>query len=174
MKINPRFIFLTVALAILLPVFTAPAAETATVSDLAGQWHGKSRFTGISYEEATQNKVTPQEVEIALHIAADGKVTGRIGGAELTNCVVASNRGWIGRKLHLWTDFIIRGQVVGAVAPGSDSGTHLINAPFNFDGAQTRGTVFVTYPVKYPYPFLNLRLNRELQSVTLPSQTIQP
>jgi hypothetical protein len=96
-----------------------------------------------------------------LHISADGKATGRIGGAELTNCVVVVNRGWFGRRLHLWTDFIIRGQIVGAVTPGSESGTHPINAPFNFDGTRIGGSMFVIYPVKYPYPFLSLRLSRE-------------
>jgi hypothetical protein len=161
MKTNSRTPFLLAALAIWLSVFTLLATETATVSDLAGQWHGKSRFTGISYEEATQKKVAPQDVETVLHIATDGKVTGRIGGAELTNCVVAVNRGWFGRRLHLWTDFIIRGQIVGAVAPGSESGIHPINAPFNFDGTRMSGSVFVTYPVKYPYPFYSLQLSRE-------------
>jgi hypothetical protein len=153
-------IFLTV-LAILALTFTLLATETATVSDLANQWHGKSRFTGISYEEATQKKIAPQDVETVLHITTDGKVTGRIGGAELTNCIVAVNRGWFGRRLHLWTDFIIRGQISGAIAPGSETGIHPINAPFNVDGTRMSGSLFVIYPVKYPYPFLSLRLSRE-------------
>jgi len=161
MNTNPRTAALLAVLAILLPAFTLLASETATLSDLAGQWHGKSRFTGISYEEATQKKMAPQDVEAVLHLSADGKMTGRIGGAELTNCVVAVNRGWFGRRLHLWTDFIIRGQIVGAVAPGSESGTHPINAPFNFDGTRIGGSMFVIHPVKYPYPFFNLRLSRE-------------
>jgi len=161
MNTNPRIATLLAMLAILLPAFTLLASETATISDLAGQWHGKSRFTGISYEEASQKKIAPQDVETVLHLSADGKATGRIGGAELTNCVVAVNRGWFGRRLHLWTDFIIRGQIVGAIAPGSESGTHPINAPFNFDGTRIGGSMFVISPVKYPYPFFSLRLSRE-------------
>jgi len=82
------------------------------------------------------------------------------GGAELSECRVAENRGWLGRLLHVKTDFIIRGQVVGAAAPGSDSGTHAINAPFNVDGSRMTGTLFVVYPYKYPYPFLSLHLSR--------------
>ena len=160
MNMNFRIIRLIATFAILLPAFALVASETATVSDLAGQWHGKNRFMGISYEEATQRKIAPQDVEAILHISADGKVTGQIGGAELTNCIVAVNRGWFGRRLHLWTDFIIRGQIVGAVASGSEGGTHPINAPFNYDGTGISGSMFVIYPVKYPYPFLNLRLSR--------------
>jgi hypothetical protein len=160
MKINLRIITLFAMLAILLPNFTLLASETATISDLAGQWHGKSRFTGISYEEATKKTIAPQDIETMLHISADGKVTGQIGGAELTNCVVTVNRGWFGRRLHLWSDFIIRGKIIGAVAPGSESGTHRINAPFNSDSARIDGSVFVVYPVKYPYPFFSLQLSR--------------
>ena len=147
-------------LAVLLPAFTLLAAQT-TVSDLAGQWHGTSHFTGISYEEATQKKVAAQDVEIVLRISADGSVTGRAGGAELSECVVAVNRGWFARLLHIKEDFIIRGKIIGAVAVGSESGTNTINAPFNLPEGHIKGTMFVTHPFTYPYPFLDLRLSRE-------------
>ncbi len=147
-------------LAILLPAFTLLATETATVSDLAGQWQGKGRFTGISYEEATQKKVVPQDVETVLHISADGQVTGQVGGAELSDCVVESNRGWFGRLINIKTDFIIRGRIIGAVAAGSESGTNTINAPFNLPDGRIKGTLFITHPFTYPYPILGLRLSR--------------
>jgi hypothetical protein len=161
MKTNPRAGIFLMMFAILLSAFSMSAAETAKVSDLASRWHGKSRFTGISNEEATQKKTAPQDVEIELCISADGKATGRIGGAQLTNCVVAINRGWFGRLFHLWSDFVIRGEIVGPVAPGSESGTHPMSAPFNYDGTQISGSVFVVYPGRYPYPFASLGLNRE-------------
>ena len=161
MNTNPRTILLTL-LAILLPAFTLLASGVPAVSDLAGQWQGKSRFTGISYEEATQKTVMPQDVETVLHISADGKVTGRVGGAELSDCVVKKNRGWLGRLLNIETDFLIRGQIIGAVVPGSESGTHTISAPFNLPDNRIKGSMFITYPFKYPYPFLHgLRLSRE-------------
>jgi hypothetical protein len=166
MNMNPRLASLIVLLALLLPVLASRADEVATVSSLAGQWHGTSRFTGISYAEATQKKVAAQDVATALTIAADGRVTGHVGGAELGGCVVEANRGWFGRLLHIKTDFIIRGKIIGAVVPGSESGTHAINAPFNLDGARIAGTLFVKYPIKYPYPFLSLRLSR------LPTSTL--
>lgn len=161
MNTNPRITTLLTMLAILLPAFTLLATETATVSDLAGQWHGKSHFSGINYEEATQKKVAAQDVETVLHISADGKVTGRVGGAELRDCVVESNRGWFGRLLNIKTDFIIRGKIAGVVAIGSESGTNTINAPFNLPGNGIKGTIFITHPFTYPYPFLDLRLSRE-------------
>ena len=160
MNTNSRTVILLTLLAILLPAFTLLASETATVSDSAGQWHGKTRFRGISYEEATQKKLVPQDVETVLHISADGKVTGQVGGAELSDCVVDANRGWFGRLLNIKTDFIIRGKIIGAVAIGSESGTNTINAPFNLLDSRIKGTIFITHPFTYPYPFLGLRLSR--------------
>jgi hypothetical protein len=102
----------------------------------------------------------PQGVETVLHISADGKVTGQVGGAELSDCVVDANRGWFGRLLNIKTDFIIRGKIIGAVAIGSESGTNTINAPFNLLDSRIKGTIFITHPFTYPYPFLGLRLSR--------------
>jgi len=53
---------------------------------------------------------------------------------------------------------VIGGQLIGAVAPGSESGTHTISAPFNLVGGQLGGTAFVLRPFIYPYPFLNLKM----------------
>jgi hypothetical protein len=160
MNTNSRITTLLTMLAILLPAFTLLATETNTVSDLAGEWHGTNHFSGISYEEAMRKKVAAKDVETVLHISADGKIAGRIGGAELSDCVVEANRGRFGRLFHIKTDFIIRGKIIGAVVPGSESGTHTINAPFNLDDIRITGSIFVIYAIKYPYPFLRLRLSR--------------
>ena len=150
-----------IILAILLTAFSLMASEPASITNLTGEWHGKSRFTGISYNEATQKKVAPQEVEITLQISADGKVTGRVGGAELSDCVATLNRGWFGRMLNIETDFIIRGKMIGAVAAGSENQTNTINAPFNLADGRIKGTLFIVHPFTYPYPILGLHLNRE-------------
>jgi len=146
-----------------LPLLTSCAPAGATIPDrrLVGQWRQPARFTGICYEEAVQKKVVAGDLEAVWRISADGQVTGHIGGAELSGCSVAVNRGWLGRRLHLKTDFVLRGQLIGAVAPGSESGTHTISAPFNLDGSQLGGTVFVLRPFIYPYPFLNLKMRPE-------------
>jgi len=57
------------------------------------------------------------------------------------------------------TNFIIEGQIVGAVVSRSESGIHSINAPFTFDGTRIAGSIYVTYAVKYPYPFLSIHLS---------------
>jgi len=161
MNTSPLTWLFLAAFTILSPAFMVWAAgENPLVSDLAGQWRGRSQFTGISYKEATQKKIAPQDVEIVLSISADGRASGRLGGAELNGWAVEANRGWLARLLHIKSDFIIRGQIVGAVIPGSVGGNHPINAPFHVDGTRIVGTVFVIYPIKYPYPFLSLRLSR--------------
>jgi len=106
-------------LAMLLPVVALRADAGGTVPDqlLVGQWQGTNRFFGMSHEEIAENKVAARSMAAVLQISTDGTVTGRIGGAELSGCFVVANRGWLGRLLHVKTDFIIRGTVVGAVAP---------------------------------------------------------
>lgn len=160
MNTNPRTTIWLTLLVTLWFAFTLLASGAPAVSNLAGQWHGKHRFTGISYKEATQKKVAPQDVDIVLHISADGKVTGRLGGAELSDCVVKLNRGWFGRMINIETDYVIRGRIIGAVAPGSDRGTNTISVPFNLLEGRIKGSVFAMHPFTYPYPFLDLRLSR--------------
>jgi hypothetical protein len=125
---------------------------------LVGQWRGTNLFHGVSYREIVDKQVTNQLVAVALVIAADGQVTGHIGGAELTNCVCRQNRGWLGRKLNIETDFIIRGQITGQVVPASEAGTHEISAPFNLKAGRISGTVFVQRNFTYPYPILGMEL----------------
>ncbi|HEX9045788.1 MAG TPA: hypothetical protein VF988_02075 [Verrucomicrobiae bacterium] len=161
MNANPRTAIWLALLATVLLAFALLASCAPAVSGLAGQWHGKHHFTGISYKEATQKKVAPQDVDIVLHISADGKVTGRLGGAQLSDCVVELNRGWIGRMINIKTDYVIRGRIIGAVATGSDTGTNTISAPFNLVDGHIKGSVFAMHPFTYPYPILGLRLSRE-------------
>lgn len=162
MKANFRMLKLIPLLAILwsVPGLSAHAGGTVPDKRLIGQWHGENQFYGMSRVEITKKKVAIQSVTTALNISADGKVTGHVGGAELSECVVKANRGWIGRMLHLKTDFIIRGKVVGAVAAGSEGGTHTISAPFNLKDHRIAGSMFVIRgPFTYPYPFLKLQLS---------------
>lgn len=147
---------------VLMILLLAGWSVRAAVPDpqLVGTWQGHSRFTGISYEEYTTNKVAETTVELTLIITPDGKVAGKFGGAKLTGCEVTANRGWVGRHLHLWTDFIIRGRLEGAIAPGSQGGSHEISIPFNSEHNALDGSVFRQQPWRYPYPFLNLKLER--------------
>ena len=64
--------------------------------------------------------------------------------------------------LHLKTDYIIRGKIVGRVSSRSEDGVHVISAPLNLDGDELSGSVFVIRgALYYPYPFMKLRLARQ-------------
>jgi hypothetical protein len=130
-------------------------------SRLVGRWQGADRYFGLSYEEGSVQGPA-QYVETSLTISADGTVAGRIGGAELSGCTIEANRGWLGRMLHVKTDFIIRGQLVGRVSASSEIGRHRISVPLDFDRDQLHGSVFVIRnALAFPYPFLKLRLVRQ-------------
>ena len=144
------------AMAIALVALSVPDSR------LVGRWRGTDRYFGLSYEEGSAAHGQAQYVEANLAISPDGTVEGRIGGAELSACRIEANRGWFGRILHIKTDFIIRGKMVGRVSANSEIGTHTISIPLDLDRDQLDGSVFVIRGAfSYPYPFLKLRLARQ-------------
>lgn len=67
------------------------------------------------------------------------------GGARLSRCAVRKNRGWLGKKLNVKTDYIIRGYLEGSVVPRDAGGTRKIAMPFNLrDGKLTGGLAALT------------------------------
>jgi len=155
-----KTILLVAAIVMVVSVFNLPAVGMPAVVDLAGEWHGDSRFTGISYDEYLQKKVHAGKVAIVLKFSKDGKVSGSLGGAEFNGSVAEAHRGWFWHLLGNQTNFIIEGKLVGAVAAGSDAAARPLKMPITFAGGQITGGVFAVYPIKYPYPFLDLCLNR--------------
>jgi len=139
------------------------ATATLALADtpLAGRWHGNDRFFGLRREEGAATEGVPQYVETDLTISSTGAVTGHIGGAELSGCMLEANRGWLGRLLHIKTDYIIRGKMIGRVSSQSEKGSHVISVPFNLVGNELQGSAFVSGGTfDYPYPFLRLQLVR--------------
>jgi hypothetical protein len=106
MTTSPYIFRWLAALVLLLPVLTSSAADGGRVPDprLVGQWQGHDQFYGMSYDEIAKHQVTVQPVITELVIAADGRVTGHVGGAELRDGMVSANRGWLGRFLHLYSN----------------------------------------------------------------------
>ena len=143
-------------------VFFALVALSLPDGRLVGQWHGTDRFFGLNHEEGAAFHGEARYLEAQLTISADGTVRCRIGGAELSECTIEANRGWLGRMLHIKTDYIIRGKIAGRISTGSEAGVHRISAPLDFEGDQLAGSVFVIRGgLSYPYPFLRLQLARQ-------------
>jgi hypothetical protein len=121
------------AMMLVLAVATAIyAAENVVMPEMVGRWDGNAKIV-VSW---CQQRVLP--VSITLH--ANGSVTGRVGDAELTNGRFARNRGWLGRKLDVATDYIVKGDLKGAVVAAEEISRGGVTMPLNFaDGGFTGG-----------------------------------
>ena len=107
MNTTPQITRLIATLAMLLPVLTSCAADSAVTPAMAGHWEGNARVI-VSW---CQQKNLPVKVDIH----ADGSVTGTVGDAKLTEGRFESNRGWLLRKLNWSCDYIIKGGLDGAI-----------------------------------------------------------
>src|ERR1019366_8892730 len=74
---------------------------------MTGHWEGNARII-VSWCHQTN-------LAVVVNILADGSVTGKIGNATLIDGRFEANRGWLGRKLNLATDYIITGDLDGAI-----------------------------------------------------------
>lgn len=95
-----------------------------TPARIQGVWQGEALVSRIGGK-------TNQSLPIEFVIAADGRVSGTVGGAALTNGFVAANRGELGRTLDLATDYIVRGELQGVVIEGESAPSQYVMAPFN-------------------------------------------
>lgn len=112
-------------------------AETPAVSSaMAGHWQGNARIV-VSWCRQTNLPVT-------LEIYPNGSVTGTVGDAILTNARLVRNRGWIGRKLRIKTDYIVQGRLTGAVIAAEGIHRSGVNIPLNFNGTVFKGGVHTT------------------------------
>jgi hypothetical protein len=85
----------------------AVAVAGPPLSAFAGEWGGSC----VIVVDWTRQR----ELPVALTIAPDGTVSGTVGDARLVRGRVAINRGWLGRKLNVKTDYIVVGRLEGCV-----------------------------------------------------------
>lgn len=76
-----------------------------------------------------------------MDIRADGSVTGKVGDATLIKGHFERNRGWLGRKLNLATDHIVRGDLNGPVVAAEGITRESVSIPLNFIGGAFVGGV---------------------------------
>ena len=86
---------------------TLPAADEAVAKPFAGHWEGNARII--------VNWCKQRDLPVAVDIHPDGSVTGKVGDATLAHAQFATNRGSLGRALNLYSDYIIRGDLDGAI-----------------------------------------------------------
>ena len=112
--------------------------------NITGDWNGTQPVKVRSQNEQGKYKFTqsPAALPLTLHVDAAGRVTGRLGDATFANCKIRKNRGWMGKKLNLATDYVIRGELEGKTFPNDPSDHKKITIPFNVENGRTSGTIF--------------------------------
>jgi hypothetical protein len=100
---------------------------------MTGYWNGNARII-VSWCAQTN-------LHVAVTIHNDGTVTGAIGDALLEDGHLKRNRGWLGRKLHLKTDYIITGKLTGPIIAQEKITRSAVSVPLNFTQGTFRGGV---------------------------------
>jgi hypothetical protein len=107
---------------------------------MVGHWKGQARII-VAWCQQTN-------LVVELQIAPDGQVTGTVGDAALQEGQLKRNRGSLGRKFKLKTDYIITGKLNGPIVAAENITRRSVNIPLNFSngaftgGIHTSGTLF--------------------------------
>ena len=116
------------------------AAENIVTPAMVGHWEGNAQII-VSWCHQTN-------LTVKVDIHADGSVTGTIGDAKLTDGHFLRNRGWLGRKLNLYSDYIIMGGLDGAIVAAEGITRSSVKIPLDFTngtfvgGVNTSGSGF--------------------------------
>lgn len=119
--------------ALFLASWTSRAAETSVAPAMIGHWEGDARVI-VSWCRQTNLHVT-------IDIRKDGSVTGKVEDATVLKGRFERNRGSLGRKLNLATDYIIKGELSGPVVAAEGITRESVSIPLNFIGGAFVGGV---------------------------------
>jgi hypothetical protein len=125
------FVLLVAICVLQLTRGSAPAAGTVVTPAMVGTWQGDARIVVAWCRQPT--------LPIAVEIAADGTVTGKVGDATLAHGRLAANRGALGRKLNLATDYIITGELTGPIVAAENITRKSVSIPLDFTGTTFTG-----------------------------------
>jgi hypothetical protein len=141
---------------------------------LVGTWEGNSLFYVPFFEKgASQGEHSDEPVAIRIHIASDGSVDGQVGTARLVGCKINRNRGWRGRMLNLWTDYVIcDGWLEGPVFSADRETKRSFAFPFNEEGGTIGASLQVLQKGRVPFPiFPHLRQLTKQRPTRAPEAT---
>ena len=145
---------LTVFFSAMFVVLSFTGSEWRPPDLLAGTWSGRVEVFA-PFKKGEYPSTHPEDwIELRVQIRVDGRVDGQIGKAKLVGCQVRKNRGWLGRKLNIKTDYIICGGVLeGRVVPEDTETRRHFTIPFNIvDGKLNGGDVGVMGMTKQNMP----------------------
>jgi hypothetical protein len=116
-----------------LTVLTSCASKSVLTTGQAGHWEGNARII-MTWCHQTN-------LLVKLDIGPDGGVTGTVGDATLRQGRFLKNRGWLGRKLNIETDYIIKGHLDGPIVAAEAITRARVFMPLNFDDGLIKGGV---------------------------------
>lgn len=125
-RISSYLIRLTLLLVVTLVTGCLAQPMASIPAPLLGAWHGEATvrlpivFVPEPDDDPSDDVVAP--VAIDLTIRDEGTVTGTVGDAQLVDCMLKQNRGELGRRLNLATDYIVMdGYLRGAIVPEDET-----------------------------------------------------
>jgi hypothetical protein len=118
---------------LMLPVLSSCASKSVLTTSQIGHWEGDARII-MTWCRQTN-------LLVKLDIEPDGRVAGLVGDARLTEGRFLKNRGWLGRKLNIETDYIIKGYLDGPIVAAEGITRARVLMPFNFDSGLIKGGV---------------------------------
>lgn len=122
---------LIAALLVALSLTADAASEKRLPTAMTGGWEGAARIIVTWCKQ--------EKLGLKLTIWPDGTVSGTVGDATLRKARLESNRGWLGRKLNLKTDWIIRGELSGPIVAAEKIVRTSVSIPLNHDGKRYTG-----------------------------------
>jgi hypothetical protein len=158
--LRPLFFGGLTLLAVVILVAGCLARPLGSIPEpLLGAWHGEATvrlpivFVPEPDDDPTDDVVLPVALDLIIH--DDGTVTGTVGDAELVDCVLKQNRGELGRRLNMATDYIIMdGYLAGSIVAEDEVPEKAFTIPFNIVDGQMRGSLFWVKEWKYPLPLM--------------------
>ena len=160
-----RWVLFPLFLILLITGCGATPIEVVDAS-LIGTWHGECTINLPIVFDPTQ---LPQDVErsktsVAMDITIheDATVEGTVGEATLEECILKRNRGELGRRLNMASDYIIMdGYLSAPIVSGQDeSKVKEFTIPFNLADGHIQGGLMWRQEWKYPYPLCSVDLER--------------
>lgn len=110
---------------------------------LVGKWESKQKVTVRTKEKGKYVFINaPDSILLQFSIDENGNVSGHLGDATLENCKVQKNRGEFGKALNLATDYVIKGNLKGAIFSADPHLTKEISAPFDVKNNKMEGSFF--------------------------------
>jgi hypothetical protein len=131
-------------LMVIVAVTLSACSQWKMPEALAGSWSGvqsvSTRYTDKEHKFCFIEDTLP----VMITIRPDGKVSGFVGPSKFVNCKVDKNRGWLGKILHIATDFGIEGFLSGKLNMQDKQSVKKIAIPFNIEDSSMNGTIFLT------------------------------